>query len=278
MNNEQDLASMSGETTYQSVRLPVLDEIGINGNDGKFYVKRKTLPKEKVVDEFGETKETYPKEALGKTVELVWLKLRRQLIEKTNEGVVRQTNEHNTKTDVVSIYHYNGQATEHGILASEINGDDGLYPKMKVHQLVYAMDIATGHLYKLVIKGGSLSMQERPKEATLFYGYISSMGKDEHFYTMTNVMTSTIYKTSLGAKYYADFTKGRVLTEEEKATVKENMTRLHAIITEYDKSKVTVKADPINATSTAPLVEGKGMELPDIDYGDTGVDVDDIPF
>lgn len=279
--NEQDLAMMSGETNYQNVQLPVYDELVLNGNDGIFTKVFKTKPKVQIIDELdGSTKEVYEREVVGKTIELVWLKLRRKLIEKTQEGVVRQTSEHNTKKDIVSIYHYNGMATQHGIEASTINGDTGLYPKMKVNQIVYAMDIKDNHIYKVILKGGSLSMQERLPTATLFYDYISSMGKEEHFYTMLNVMTGTAYKTKLGVKFYCNFTKGRGLAIDEQKIVGEAMLDIHTKLKAYDDSKATQKADPIKA----PTVAGKGMDdIPsidygDIDYGDANVNPDDIPF
>lgn len=276
-NNNDELASMSGEATYKTTSLPVYDEIGLNGNDGIFNVKYKTRAKIKEVDDLtGTTKEVYEKAVLGEKIELVWLKLRRQLIEKTQDGVVRQTSEHNVKSDYVAIYHYNGQATQTGILASSINGDAGLYPKMKVNQLVYAMDIATGTIYKVIVKGGSLSMQEKLQNATLFYDYIGSMGKSEHFYTMTNVMTGTPYSTKLGKKYFANFSKGRPLTPEEIEKVTVAMRDIHAKLTEYDKAKAV--PTKVGDTVKAEGVIGAGMDLPEIDYGDTGVNVDDIPF
>lgn len=278
--NEQDLASMSGETNYQNVQLPVYDEIVLNGNDGIFTKIFKTKPKVKVTDELtGGEKEVFEREVVGKTVELVWLKLRRKLIEKTQDGVVRQTSEHNTKKDIVTIYHYNGQATQDGILASSINGDTGLYPKMKVNQIVYAMDIKDNHIYKVILKGGSLSMQEKLENATLFYDYIGSMGKEEHFYTMNNVMTGTPYKTKLGVKFFCNFTKGRGLALDEQKIVGEKMKEVHDKLKEYDDAKATKRVDPIKTT-----VAGKGMDdIPsidygDIDYGDANVNVDDIPF
>lgn len=278
MNDNNDLASMSGETTYKTVSLPVYDEITLNGNDGTYWARFKTKPKVKQLDELtNETKEVYEKAELGGKIELVWLKLRRQLVEKTQEGVVRQTSEHNTKTDYVAIYHYNGGATQTGVLASSINGDAGLYPKMKVNQLVYAMDIATGIIYKVVIKGGSLSMQEKLQNATLFYDYIGSMSKGEHFYTMTNVMTSTPYSTKLGKKFFSNFSKGRPLTPEEIEKVTVAMKDIHGKLTEYDNAKAV--ATKTGDTVKKEGVVGAGMDLPSIDYGDTGeVDPDDIPF
>ncbi len=268
--NEQDLAMMSGEANYNNVQLPVYDEIILNGNDGIITKVFKTKPKVKQTDEFGTEKEVYEREAVGKSIELVWLKLRRKLVEKTQDGIIRQTSEHNTKKDTVTIYHYNGQATQEGIPASTINGDTGLYPKMKVHQIIYAMDIADNHIYKIILKGGTISMQEKVEGAVLFYDYIGSMGKEEHFYTMTNVITGTPYKTKLGVKYYGNFTKGRGLAIDEQKVVGENMKEVHEKLKAYDESKATQKVDPL---LTKPV-----DDIPSIDYGDEGVNVDDIPF
>ena len=270
MSNLESLASMSGEKTYKTVPLPVFDEITLNGNDGEYFERLKTAPKIKEKDELGAEREVFEKKPLGKSIEYVWLKLRRQLVERNNDGVVRQTSEHNTKKDFVSIYHYNGQATEDNILASTINGEDGLYPKMKVNQVVYALDLESQKIVKIIIKGSSLSMQEKLEDATLFYQYISAMEKDEHFYTMTNVMTAKPYRTKLGIKQFSNFSKGRALTEEELALVTEKMTIVHTALTAYDEAKA--------ADRVVPGKKAVDDDLDTIDYGDTGVNLDDIPF
>lgn len=260
--NKQDMAALSGERDLRKVALPVYDEIALNGNDGIFYRKFKTKPKVKNGDN-----EEFEKAPIGNRIEYVWLKLRRQMVERNGEGTVRQTSEHNTKKDNVTIYHYNGQATEDNVPAESLNGETGKYPKMKVWQWIYAYDIDNNRIVKIKVKGGSLRMQEKLEGATLYYDYIQNMEKDEHFYTQTNVMLGTKYKTKLGDKFYSDFSKGRELTDEEVSKVASAMKLVVDQLREYDESK-----------KVAETLDAAVEDLPSIDYGDAGVNVDDIPF
>lgn len=266
-----DLSHMSGEDNYKASLMPKYDEISLDGNYGVYKVKHVTQPKEKVMED-GKEKEKYPTTEIGKRLELVWLKVRRQLVESSDEGTIRQTNEHNNKLDFVTIKHFNGQKEE-TMMASLINGDTGKYPKMKVRQIIYALDLTDGHVYRVISKGMSNSMQTKPKEIVdgkevepvLYFDYIFNMGKDEHFYTQTNVMEAKEVKTKIGMKFYSNFSKGRDLTPEEMELVTAKMTEVHEAIVKYDSTRVTTK-----------VVE---EAEPVIDYDDGAApNVDDIPF
>lgn len=257
--SEIDLQTMSGENNMKTSGLPRYDEITLDGNYGKYKVKEMTKELVEVV-EGGVTKKKYPTYELGERIELVWLKVRRQLIESNDDGLVRQTNEHNTKNDVVTIKHWTGQGNE-TMVANTINGNTGRYPKMKVRQIIYALNLEDGKVYRLISKGMSNSMKDKPEEAVLFFDYIFGMGKDEHFYSMTNVMESKEIKTKVGLKYYSHFTRGRALTEAEMELVKEKMKEVHDAVSAYDSSLSKVISEP------------------HVDAGDADdVNIDDIPF
>ncbi len=254
MNNNLD--ELSGATNYQSSQLPKYDEISLDGNFGNYNVKMKTQPRAKVVED-GVEKEKYPTQELGKSIELVWLKVRRQLVESDDKGVVRQTNEHDAKHETVTIKHYTGQAEEK-VLSSTIQGQTGIYPKMKVRQIIYALNLKNQNIYRIISKGMSNSMQEKPEDAVLFFDYIYSFKDEDRFYKTTTVMESREIKTKIGMKYYTTFKKGRSLTDEEQKLVAEKMQEVHTAVNKV--SKVVVD------------------EPESIDYETGEVNVEDIPF
>ena len=258
-----DLATMSGEKNIKATTAPRYDEITLDGNYGMYKVKHITQELQEV-QEGGVTKKKYPTSELGEKIEFVWLKIRRQLTESTDTGLVRQTNEHNHKNDVVTIKHWTGQADE-SMVASSINGATGKYPKMKVRQIIYALDIASGKIYRIISKGMSNTMKDKPEDATLFYDYLFGLGKDEHFYTMTNIMESNQAKTGVGLKYFSNFSKGRTLSESEMELVKEKMKEVHDATTLYDNTRVIVQPSSSVSVDT------------DSDDDDT-ISLDDIPF
>jgi protein tyrosine phosphatase (PTP) superfamily phosphohydrolase (DUF442 family) len=259
MNNELDLQAMSGENNVKSSGLPRYDEITLDGNYGMYKIKHVTQELVEIAED-GIIKKKYPTSELGNRVELVWLKVRRQLVESNDEGLVRQTNEHNTKSDVVTVKHWTGQADE-TMVASSVNGNTGKYPKMKVRQIIYALDLSDGKVYRLISKGMSNSMKDKPEDAVLFFDYIFNMPEGDHFYTQTNVMEAKSTKTKVGLKYYSHFTKGRDLTEDEMEIVKEKMKEVHDSVSAYDASRSKVVSEP--------QIEADASD---------DVNIDDIPF
>lgn len=257
--NENDLAQMSGENNMKSSSFPRYDEITLDGNYGVYKVKHITQELEEVI-EGGVTKKKYPTSELGGEIELVWLKVRRQLVESSDTGLIRQTNEHNTKNDVVTIKHWTGQADEN-LVANTINGNTGKYPKMKVRQIIYALNLKDQKVYRLISKGMSNSMQNKPDDAVLFFDYVFGMAEDEHFYTQTNKMEARQVKTKVGIKYYSHFTKGRTLNENEMELVKKKMKEVHDAVSAYDESRSKIVPEP--------QVEIDGSD---------DINIEDIPF
>lgn len=142
-NNEQDLAAMSGEAGYRGGRGLELNEVSLNGDGdvkeispGKYepvggYFRKKIL--------IGKPKDEKPEEVkLGESITVVFLKIRRRLIERGNKGeVLRSTNEHNSKDDAVTLFEGSGKTAKrtNGI-ASDLREK---YEGLRTVQVVYAL-------------------------------------------------------------------------------------------------------------------------------------------
>lgn len=260
MNNTllAELDAMSG-ASQQSAQLIKLDEVRLNGKDGVFTIKYKTREKVKEGD-----REVYPKEEIKGTLKLLFLKKRRALIEYGKGGtVVRSTNEHNTTSDTVKLTHNEGGKSEVGV-ASALREK---YPNLRTHEIIYAMNLETEETVRLIVRGSSLHMQEKVEGVTLFYDYLQSFTGDDKFYLYETEMTPKPVKTPLGTVYATHFARGRRITDEEFSVAASKIKELH----------LNTKAADATVQSSAPSAP-KEEDLDTIDYGDTNVNVDDIPF
>src|SRR4051812_46337259 len=90
--NDQELAAASGESAYRAARALELNEVSINGDadavevDGKLERKGGYFRKRILV---GKPKDQKPEEVnLGRTARLVFLKIRRKLVERAQKGEI----------------------------------------------------------------------------------------------------------------------------------------------------------------------------------------------
>ena len=250
-----DLEKMSGEIPKRPQLS--LNELGINGQTGKFVIKKVTegLKKEKETDKYGR----YSKEEVGEKITVIFLKVRRILKQYRKGLSPLVTNEHNHKDNMVTLF---GDSIEKNIASTLRENYEGL----RTQQIIYA--IYDGELVRLVIKGASIGSESKPKGEFGFYDYIKSFkkdDKDEHFYEHQTELYSIKEESSMGSYYAMGYKKGKKLTEEEMKEVEEKMTIAFNHCTEVDeyyggKSKEVIQED-------VPTIEIDEEEISD-----------DIPF
>lgn len=257
--DKNKLSQMSGESSFNRPKAMLLDEIKINGQAGHFSKVLFTKPKPK-----GEKTEV---EDLGKEMRVVFLKIRRKLAEPYNPNKEsRITSEHTTVHDNVMMF---GPDSKKGV-ASDLRKE---FEGLKTVQVVYCIDLKTGNTVRLAVRGASLGSDNKAKETTSFYDYLSSFSKssDEHFYEYETVLKAVTEKSSLGSYYCMDFKRGEKLSDEMMELVATQMERVHKSIEEQDnfynnKNVVEIKQAVQKETES-------GVEYPSED-----IDAEDIPF
>lgn len=286
-----DPVAASGEATYRAPRPLELNEILINGDAeaeevvengvtklvrrGGYFRKRLLINK---------ARDQKPEEMkLGERVQVVFLKVRRKLVERSQGGkIVLSTNEHNTATDVVDVYGEDGKLIESGS-AKAIRER---YTGLRTIQIVYGLLIQGTNepeLVRITIKGASLGSDAKTPDANSFYQYLSRFSKDEHWWEYVTELSAVLEK---GAKAYfcMDFTKGAKLDERYLKHALEKMKEVHTRIVEIDESRRAKRAansdrqttaeDPVDTPAHDPaLDEGAGVDAPKDD-----INPDDIPF
>lgn len=261
--DKSQLAAMSGEATYRSPRSLELNEVSLNGDTGSF--RKKLL--------VGKPKDQKPEEEpLGNRVEVVFLKIRRRLVERSRKGeIVRSTNEHNTAMDTVVMYETEGRRQEVGIAADLRKKYEGLRTVQQIYALLLT-EKNPPELVRLIVKGASLGSEAKAKETDSLYSYFGKFGKDEHLVEYKTILTPVMEQ---GAKSYycIDFKKGEKLSEEQLNYAVEQLKAVHEKCVEMDaarQQKTTPKVADIQVDEPAP-VDG-------IDYPDEDIKVDEIPF
>jgi len=251
--NENDLATASGESTYRAPRALELNEVSINGDadarevDGKLVRKGGYFRKRILV---GRTKrDEKPEEVnLGAPLKVVFLKIRRKLVERTSKGeIVCSTNEHNSKTDAVTLYISATKEQKRGV-AEDIRK---AYPGLRTVQIVYALLLhGTGEpeLVRLTIKGASLGSEAKAEGVPTFYEYISSFPDGEHMWEYATELHPVIEE---GAKSYfaIDFKRGAKLEERTLSLAKTKLM------------DVALNCRKVDEARAAKIVQGAKVEI-----------------
>lgn len=269
MNNRNELADMSGETSYRSVRALELNEILLNGEEGYFRL-RKWLER-KSRDEKPEDHD------LGKDVNVVFLKIRRRLVERGNNGeIVRSTNEHNSPTDVVKMYDKSTRESVVGTAADIRKRFDGL----RTVQVVYALHL-TGKtkpdVVRLVVKGASLGSEAKPDNVMSFYQYVGSFGQDEHIWEYKTNLTP-IMEEGQRTYYAINFKRGEKLKEGSLEYAEEKLREIHEHCVTVDSARAARMERPAPASADETDDAGGSANSSGIEYPAEDIDPDDIPF
>jgi hypothetical protein len=279
MNQEFDPAAASGEAHYGGTRALELNEVTINGDgdavevNGKLERKGGYFRKRILV---GKPRDEKPEEVrIGTTATVVFLKVRRKLVERGEKGkIVRSTSEHNHKGDVVTLYRENEKPIT-GI-ASDLRDQ---YPGLRTVQIVYALLCeGTGEpeLVKLIVRGSSLGSEAKAESTTDFYKYLGSFGKGadgekEHFYQYKTVLRPVLEQ---GAKSYfaIHFERGERLSEKSYEYAMAKLREVHEKCVEIDEARA-------KRVANSDVVPEHEVEQ-ELEEGEAKDDInpDDIPF
>lgn len=248
---------MSGENQYRKPSLLKLKSLKLNGDEGVFYLTH--------LDEAKGEDGRYRKEKIEGTPEVVFLKIRRRLIEASSTGVVKQTTEHNHPDDVVKLFGENN-LTDSGT-ARELREK---YETLRTEQIVYCR--YKGQIVRLSVKGASLGSEKKAKTTTDFYAYLKSFQGDDHWYE-TRTRLSVIKEGEARTYYCIDFQRGEALDEEQKAKVIENMTTVYENCKAFDD--YYRKAPVVTQETELPTIAADDSGT---SYPDDEINPDDIPF
>ena len=210
------LQKPAARSNYRAPRTLELNEVSLNGDadaierDGKLDPQGRILPQ---AHPRRQPRDQKPEEVnLGTPIKVVFLKIRRRLVERTSKGeIICSTNEHNSKADAVTLLRHRTKEQKHGI-AEDIRK---AFPGLRTVQIVYALLLhGTGEpeLVRLTIKGASLGSEAKGEGVPTFYEYISSFPDGEHMWEYVTELHPVIEE---GAKTYfaIDFKRGQKLEE-----------------------------------------------------------------
>lgn len=270
------MKEMSGESNTGASPKLVLNEIRINGNEGKFYYKdvlagRKPTGKK-------DAKDRYEEKEIGDSVNLVFLKIRRKLSQYKKGGNSLNTNEHNHKGDFITLF-----GAEGGIKRGVASDLREAYQELRTVQVVYAL--YEGELVRLIVKGSSLGSDAKPEGVMDFYAYVSSFkkdGREDHFYNVTTNLVATEEEGEQGTYYSMTFSEGDKLDAKTMKVVEEKMTIAFKFSELLDAYVLSKKGDSVKKeeVDTIEYDDDDGAENSPSNSGDDDKEInpDDIPF
>ncbi len=267
-NSKPTMAEMSGESA-SAPRL-VLNEIQFNGKKNTFYLVNKKgglveTPKGK----------RYEQESLGESINVVFLRIRRRLRQFRKDEKPLVTNEHNTKSDMLTLF------GDPQIIKGSNDALKAQYPNLRTNQTVYCLFTREGfpdEIVRLSVKGSSLGSKAKAKDVHTFYTYISSFkdgGADDHFYDFITELYGVEEQGDLGEYYSMSFRRGLELPQEVKDKAVEMMMPVYTFIKQSDVFYETKKVAELQKIS-AKEVSDNDEEV--IEYPEDEINPEDIPF
>lgn len=253
---DQDIANMTGESHYKKPKLLKLDSLKLNGETGRFKITRLTQPK-------GEDGR-YKVEEIESPVNVVFLKVRRRLIEADRDGLAMQTAEHNTPNDTTMLFKRN-EKSEKGV-ARALREQ---YGNLRTEQIVYAR--YKGEVVRLHVKGASLGSDRKDPTTTDFYSYLQSFAEGDHWFT-TMTRLAAVEEGDQKRYWCIDFQRGEALTDDQVEEVKKQLREVHENCTEFDDY---YKTETVEAVDKEAGGEDR-REVPD--YPEEDINPEDIPF
>lgn len=261
-----------------------LNEVSLNG-DGSVketppgsgnFVRQGGYFRKKIF--IGKPKDQKPEEIdLGKAITVLFLKIRRKLVERAKGGeIVRSTNEHNSTNESVMLYETgNKDGTRRGV-ASDLRKQ---FPNLRTVQIVYALLVQSSgvELVRLVVKGASLGSETKDKNVPDFYEYISSFKGDDHFYQFKTELSPVIEEGK--QTYYAiNFQRGEKLSEKSYELAMEHMKAVHTNCTEVDTQRAQRIVKETTASDDIVSEDRVNDEVTAPDYPADDINPEDIPF
>lgn len=248
---------LTGQSNYQSRDRLVLNEVLLNGDKG--YLRKRIW--------VGRTRDQQEKPEeidLGKETKVIFLKIRRKLVERGRDGsITRSSGEHNTVNDTVTIYEskeqvYTGNARE---ARKKFEG-------LRTVQIVYALlsqAKSEPELVRVLVKGASLGSDSKPEGVLDFYQYLGSFGEDAicDFITKLGVVQEHGMKD-----YYAmTFSRGDLVPESLREFVLEKLQFVHDYTSKSDAGKIDIVKESVAEE-----------EVDEIKYPEEEINPEDIPF
>lgn len=279
---EKELAEASGESAYKGVRPLELNELSLNGDgdvtinaQGQYEPKGGYFRKRLIVNR---KKDQKPEEVnLGTTVRVILLRKRRKLVERGEKGkILRSTNEHNVKTDSVTLFDATTNTSINGV-AADLRERFGGLRTVEVFYSLLLTDTAESELVRFIIKGSSLGSEAKAENVQTIYSYLASFASNEHVW---QYITELVPVREQGMKsYYAiDFKRGEKLEEEKiTADVAPILRKLRDHFAEIDEAR----AQRIVEATKAPEQPADDFELPTDETAaqpTPDINPDDIPF
>lgn len=248
------IAELTGESAYKKAPEYKLNEIRLNGNEGKFYLKR-------VLEGKGEDGK-YKKTLIDASdLQVVFLKHRRVLSQFRKNEPTLQTNEHNHKDDYVMLFGANEKGK-----ASELRQK---YQGLRTQQIVYAFVPSLNQIAKIVIKGSSLGSDAKEKDVMGYYEYLGSFSKDEHSWQYYTSLKPIKESGQMGSYYAIQFSRGSKLHDERLDKVASMIEEVHGHIVEMDN---------YYNQKTAQQITNEVQVVDTIDYPEEEINSEDIPF
>jgi hypothetical protein len=274
-----DPREASGESAMRGARPLELNEISLNGDGsvkeiapGKFERKGGFFRKRILI---GKPKDVKPEEvSLGNEITLVFLKVRRRLVERAREGeIVRSIGEHNSPSDAVTLYENATKLKFNGV-AKDLREK---FPNLRTVQIVYALLVTPTtepELVRFIVKGASLGSEVKAEGVMDFYEYISSFTGEDHFYQYKTVLTPVMEEGK--QTYFAiKFVRGEKLSEKSYSVALERMKEVHENCVEMD----TQRAQRIVSATTTDIQLEPSDTSGDLPPNMTeDIDPDSIPF
>lgn len=279
---DNDLKKKTGESGFQ--RGSSYDRIALNGNKGRFVVIRKDAERDPQTN-------TLPREDLGvgarvsydpdtgapvvtdtTPLKVVFLKIRRTIGYYKPNAIVNSS-EHNRKSDRVMLYGPAKGQRETGI-AEDLRNK---YPELRTTQIVYAYRPDNGSVARISIKGASLGSKNDSPDSTRFYDYLQGFKGDESVSQFVTELWPEI-KDGPEGKYFAiNFKRGRLLDEEESATVKRLIDEIHDEVVSQDAALLG-RIGAANSDDGVVAEDTQKSPGERFDYPEEEINPEDIPF
>lgn len=239
------LKEQSGAGATGGIRLPVVDQISLNGNCDAYEDENAKLVRPPVsyrkmlLKKAREEKEKtgvdarVEKEDIGAPIEVIFLRSRAKLIQKDKEGrAILSTTQYGHKDQVVKLWQ-EGKC----IATDKASSLRERFPDLRTVQQIYAL--YKGELVIVVVKGSAFGSEVRDEAKHpgffKFMGMLSSAGKDTGGICANTVILNGIKEKGKLKEYYTmTFDIGRATTNAEKLLALEHSDELTALMKEYD--------------------------------------------
>jgi hypothetical protein len=271
-----DISNLTGQDSFKRAPQYKVDEIHVQGDVSKhkFYKIDAGHFKMKHTSEEADKEKGYNITDLGTSLPVVFLKIRRVLSEyKKAPQTSLRTNEHNTSSDLVTLYGADGGAKVG--LASDLRQ---AYQGLRTQQVVYVFVPSLKKVCKLIVKGSSLGSEAKADGVMGFYDYLSSFNKNnervhEHFTNLKAIAEGDYFTIS--------FEKGAKLSDEQITKIETLVKEVHAEVSavdEYYKEKHSTFAKK-GEVKDLPTIQTEEADVPDaIEYPEEDIDPESIPF